>query len=162
MNTHVNTSTFTVVKATKADKKSVLRFYKAQRYSASYIGQDHCYTVKVDNRIVASAIVSGGQEADNFWLLHGLVTNKAEQGKGLASLILQTIVNDVNALEKKRYEKIICFADSALQQFYKKNQFIKYNTKDEIASLPIEFKQRLTRYREKQQSLHCYLYSLNI
>ena len=159
MNIPVNTSTYTVVKATKADKKDILRSYKNQRYSASYIGQDHCYIVKINNHIIASAIVSGGQISDNFWLLHALVTDRAEQGKSIASLILQTIINDENENTKVRYEKIICFVDSELQQFYIKNHFSKYNTKGEISNLPVEFKQRLTRYREKQHNLHCYLYS---
>ncbi|ASP47383.1 GNAT family N-acetyltransferase [Cognaticolwellia beringensis] len=161
MNITVHKSKYTVEKATKADKKELLRFYKTQRYSARFIGQDHCYIVKINNHIIASAMISGGQVSDNFWLLHALVTVKAEQGKSIASLILQTIINDEHENENARYENIICFIDSELQQFYIKNNFSKYNTKDEIASLPVEFKQRLIRYREKQHNLHCYLYSHN-
>jgi N-acetylglutamate synthase-like GNAT family acetyltransferase len=161
MNIETSSSPYNVVKATKSDKKDIMRFYKTQHYSASYIGQDQCYLVKRDHCIIACAIVSAGQESGDVWLLHGLVTDKDQRGKNIASLIVKTIINDENELKKVRYGKIICFADSALQAFYKKNHFINHNTSDKLALLPEEFSRRLTRYREKQQSLHCFLYNAN-
>ena len=150
---------YTVLKALKTDKKNIMRFYKTQQYAASFIGQDHCYIVKIGNQVIASAIISAGQESGDFWLLHGLVIAKIQRGNNIASLIIQAIINDKNELAKSRYEKIICFADKKLQWLYKSNNFINYNTHDEIDKLPKEFKQRLTRYRKKQQNLQCYFYS---
>lgn len=159
-------SSYIIVKATKVDKKDIKRFYRNQRYGARYIGQDQCYLVKINNIIVACAIISSGQENGHFWLLHGLVTDKAHRHKGIAGLLLRTIMSEREATQNKislaAYPKIICFADNALSSFYLKNYFIRYNHCHEIALLPFEFKQRLTRYREKQTNLHCFLYSANV
>ncbi|MFT7431628.1 MAG: hypothetical protein ACI971_002094 [Colwellia sp.] len=154
-------SPYAVIKAVKTDKKDILRFYKSQQYAASFIGHDQCYIVKVDQCIVASVIISAGQNPRNCWLLHGLVIDKAQRGKNIASLILHTIVSDKNKREKARYKNIICFADVALKAFYSLNHFILYNTCDDIARLPVEFKQRLIRYREKQKYLHCFRCNVN-
>ena len=154
-------SLYTVVKSTKLDKKDIMRFYKTQRYSASYIGQDQCYLVKCDNFIIASAIVSAGQGNGDFWLLHGLVVDIQQRGKSIASLILQTIIAEVKESKQVKFAQIICFADHALRPLYQSNQFISYNTSKNLAQLPLEFKQRLLGYREKQQSLHCFIYRAN-
>lgn len=156
MNLDTFPSSYKVIKALKTDKKDIFRFYKNQQYAASFIGQDQCYMVKVDQLIIASAIVSGGQEVDKFWLLHGLVTDKDQRSKNIASLILHTIISDENEQKKARYENLICFADKELQEFYLSNHFISYNTCDEVDRLPVEFKQRLIRYQEKQKNLHCF------
>tara|TARA_R110000787_G_scaffold269764_2_gene376650 strand:- start:291 stop:776 length:486 start_codon:yes stop_codon:yes gene_type:complete len=161
MKLNVSSSENTIVKAKKSDKKDIMRFYKNQRYSASFIGQDQCYIVKRGDFIIASAIVSAGQGSDDCWLLHGLVTNKDQRGENIASLLLQTIFSEQNALKQARYQQIVCFADIALQPFYQKNHFISYNSSKNIAQLPLEFKERLLGYRAKQQSLHCFLYSAN-
>lgn len=156
---NIITSAYDVVKATKADKKNIMRFYKNQRYSASYIGKDQCYIVKVNSIIIACAIISAGQENDDFWLLHGLVIDKVQRGKSIASLILQTITADKDEFTHLRYEQIICFADIGFQAFYQSNNFISYNINEDTAPLPTEFKQRLNRYREKQKNLHCFIYT---
>jgi len=161
MNPDAPFSPYTVIKAVKTDKKDILRFYKNQQYAASFIGHDQCYIVKMDQCIIASVIISAGQEPGSFWLLHGLVTNKAQRGKNIASLMLHAIISDKNERKQARYKNIICFADEALQTFYLSNHFIHYNTRDDIAQLPIEFKQRLIRYREKQKNLHCFRCSVN-
>ncbi|MGB1261727.1 MAG: GNAT family N-acetyltransferase [Cognaticolwellia sp.] len=148
----------TVSKATKVDKKAIMRFYKAQHYTASYIGQDHGYIVKCGEDIIASAIISAGQEKGSYWLLHGLVTDMAHRGNGIASLILQAIFSEKNPLSQAKFTKIICFAEPKLQPLYLSNHFITYNTENEIAQLPHEFKQRFKRYREKHKSLTCFLY----
>lgn len=154
---HATNSPYIVIKATKVEKKSIMRFYNTEHYPASYIGQDHCYIVKAGNVIIASAIVSAGQESSNFWLLHALVTSKAHRRRNIASFILQTIVSEKNSQAKFRYEKLICFADIALQEFYLTNHFINYNIRNDIAKLPEEFRQRLTRYRVKQRDLQCFI-----
>ncbi|TWX63988.1 GNAT family N-acetyltransferase [Colwellia sp. C1TZA3] len=156
MNLDTFPSSYKVIKALKTDKKDIFRFYKNQQYAASFIGQDQCYMVKVDQLIIASAIVSGGQEADKFWLLHGLVTDKDQRSKNIASLILHTIISDKNEQKQAKYENLICFADKELQTFYLSNHFISYNTCDEVDQLPVEFKQRMIRYQEKQKNLHCF------
>ncbi|MBA6222658.1 MULTISPECIES: GNAT family N-acetyltransferase [unclassified Colwellia] len=161
MNPDAPFSPYTVIKAVKTDKKDILRFYKNQQYAASFIGHDQCYIVKMDKLIIASVIISAGQEPGSFWLLHGLVTDKAQRGKNIASLMLHAIISDKNERKKARYKNIICFADEALQTFYLSNHFIHYNTRDDIAQLPIEFKQRLIRYRERQKNLHCFRCSVN-
>jgi hypothetical protein len=154
-------SPYTVIKAVKTDKKDILRFYKSQQYAASFIGHDQCYIVKIDQRIIASVIISAGQEPGNFWLLHGLVTDKTQRGKNIASFIIHNIISDKNERKQIRYKNIICFADEVLQTFYLSNHFIHYNTCDDIAQLPLEFQQRLIRYREKQKNLHCFRCSVN-
>lgn len=161
MNLDTNSAPHSFVKAAKTDKKDIMRFYKTQRYAASFIGQDQCYLVKHNSLIIASAIVSAGQEAGEFWLLHGLVTNKALRGKNIASLILQKIISVKNEQAQARYEKIICFADKSLQQFYQINHFVSFNTSNNIAQLPVEFRQRFVRYQEKNQDLYCFIYSEN-
>lgn len=167
-------SLYAVEKAAKTDKKDIMRFYKTQRYAASYIGQDQCYFIKVNNEIIACVMVSAGQESGEFWLLHALVTEKAYRGKGLASILLRFIMAESkvelqqitpgNTVDKNEsslptYSKIICFADKVLQLLYISNKFINYNAVEDIAQLPHEFQQRLSRYREKHSNLCCYLYN---
>ena len=158
MNLDTNPSPYSFVKAAKTDKKDIMRFYKTQRYAASYIGQDQCYIVKHNSLIIASAIVSAGQESGEFWLLHGLVTSKAMRGKNIASLVLNKIVSVKNEQAQARYAKIVCFADKSLQPFYQANHFVSYNTSNNIAQLPVEFRQRFVRYQENNQDLYCFIY----
>ena len=153
----LESSPYKVVEALKSDKKDIMRFYKSQQYSARFIGKDHCYIVKLNNKIVASVILSAGQVCGDYWLLHGLVIDKVMRGKKIASVILQAIINSEHLGDK--FKKIICFADVALQGLYKKNLFVTYNSTAEIKTLPQELKQRFKRYQSKQPNLHCYLYS---
>ena len=141
-----------IVKAAKTDKKSIMRFYKTQYYPASYIGQDHCYLVKKENKIIASVVISAGQKNTGYWLLHGLVIDKAHRGKGIASSLLQTAFSEKNNLGQQQFTKIICFAELTLKPFYLANHFINHNESRDIAQLPIEFRQRLKRYQEKQNA----------
>jgi GNAT superfamily N-acetyltransferase len=158
MNIDNNDFAYSVVKATKADNKAIKRFYKTQRYSASYIGQDHCYLVKNQSIIIASAIISAGQENGDYWLLHGLVTDQEYRGLKIASSIIRKIIDQGNHTQDKGYTNIICFADSELRPFYLANRFISYNAINELNKLPLEFKQRLVRYQEKHKNLQCFLY----
>ena len=48
--------------ANKADKKSILRFYKDNHYSARFIGYDSCYLIKENDNIIASVIISLANE----------------------------------------------------------------------------------------------------
>ncbi len=159
MNKKTHHSNYHIVKAEKSDKKDIKRFYKNQNYSASYIGQDKCYIVKIDNTIIAVAIISLGQEHGNYWLLHGLVTEKQHRGNKVASAIIDTIISEKNQNIEAQYNKIVSFADTELHAFYRANGFISFNSNKAINDLPLEFKQRLARYRENRPNLHCFLYS---
>lgn len=150
-------SSYTIVKALKSDKKDILRFYKLQQYSARFIGQDHCYIIKDDNKVIASVLISAGQQGSKFWLLHALVVEKPMHGNKLASLLIQAVIK--HNFHNEGLSKIICFADVKLQQLYLKNNFIKYNEIHQIAKLPDEFQQRLARYQTKNKNLACYFFS---
>ena len=153
-----NTTTFQITKAIKSDKKDIFRFYKAQGYSASFIGQDQCYLVKKNNLIIAAAIISAGKTKTDFYLLHALVTDENYRGNKIASAIIKTIGNETNELKQTIYRKIICFADNSLQRFYRSNHFINYG-EENIKQLPAEFQHRLCRYRIKQKTLQCFIKS---
>jgi len=158
MNLEANVSQYKVIKAKKTDKKDIMRFYKSQRYTASYIGHDQCYIVRHDNFIIASAIVSSGKAVGDIWLLHGLVINETLRGNNIASLILQKIVSRKNEQAHVMYEEIICFADISLQFFYQKNNFISFDTNNDLAKLPFELQQRFMSYRAKNKKLCCFIY----
>lgn len=168
MNLPTNSSSYNIVKATKVDKKDILRFYKSQRYVARYIGQDQCYFIKMNDTIIACAMISAGQENGQFWLLHALVIDKQYRGNGLARKLIQTLIsqreksNRSTSLmlegELATYPNIICFADTQLKPFYISNGFTLHNTNEDIQKLPNEFRQRLIRYQEKQDSLCCFLH----
>ena len=156
---------YQVTKAIKADKKNINRFYKAQRYAASFIGQDQSYFIKHNQNIIACVIISAGQENGQFWLLHALVIDPKHRGNGIASLLLRTVIAEQVIQNDKpvvRYGKIICFADQALQALYLSNKFVSYNTAKDITQLPDEFHHRFLRYRISQNNLCCYLYSAKI
>lgn len=168
MNSSTNNSSYCVVKATKVDKKDILRFYKSQHYAARYIGQDHCYVIKMNDTIIACAMISAGQENRQFWLLHALVIDKQYRGNGLASKLIQTLISKQEKSkpstslmlesELATYPNIVCFADTQLKQLYISNGFTLHNSNEDIQQLPEEFQQRLLRYRKKQNNLCCFLY----
>lgn len=144
------------VKASKVDKKDILRFYKAQHYPAAFIGHDQAYLLKTNNNIIASAIVSAGKALSDYWLLHALVTDKTCRGKGYASKLLQIILTEKTQENTIRYNKLICFAEDNLASFYLANQFKTFNADTDIATLPKEFQQRLKSYQKKQPTLSCF------
>lgn len=156
MSPEISSTSVNVVKASKADKKDILRFYKAQYYSAAFIGYDQTYLIKINNNIIASAIVSAGKEPSEYWLLHALVTDKNFQGKGFASKILQLILTEKNQDNTNKYKKLICYAEDELASFYLANQFQIFNSESDIATLPEEFRQRLESYQKKQPTLSCF------
>lgn len=144
--------------ATKFDKKDIQRFYKAQHHSARFIGNDLCYLVKIEQKIIASAIVSAGQENSDTWLLHGLVTDNNFRNLGIASLILKSIMAVKNEDNLINFTKIICFADQLLQSFYCSNHFQIIPKIDETDDIPAEFIMRFKRYRKTKKNLQCFIY----
>lgn len=145
-----------VVKAIKADKKAIFRFYKTQHYPAKFIGQDTTFVLKMDNEIIGSAIISAGRGTCAYWLLHGLVIDNAHRGKGLASHLLQSVLKENH--KTKQFPKLICFAEQKLMPFYLTNQFQEFNSTSNIESLPVEFQQRFKNYQQKKPTLCCFAY----
>jgi hypothetical protein len=54
--------------AEKSDKKIIKRFYKLQRYSASYIGLDHCFYICQGQNIIAAMIISQMNKSNDQYL----------------------------------------------------------------------------------------------
>ncbi|MCJ8320558.1 MAG: GNAT family N-acetyltransferase [Colwellia sp.] len=104
-----------VITAEKEDKKAIKRFYKQQRYSASFIGFDHCYFIKSSDTIVASVIVSFIESNNQQAFLHALVVDRKFQKKGLATQL-------INAIDCG-YSSITCFSNSNMTIFYQNFDF---------------------------------------
>lgn len=119
--------------ANKADKKSILRFYKNNRYSASFIGDDNCYLIKENSKIIASVIISltGNRpeilpiRRDNNltkspvkpqYLLHALLVDLSRRKLSHAQILLKHSIT--------HHQPLVCFAHITLRQLYLKNGFI--------------------------------------
>lgn len=111
---------YNVIKATKADKKRIQRFYHQQHYSASFVGYDECYIIEEEcfelegiehhNKIIAAAIVSMSHHTNQQPWLHGLVVNAHHQRQGIASVLMRHIT--------ACYTELVCFASPELIPFY--------------------------------------------
>ncbi|WP_286235575.1 GNAT family N-acetyltransferase [Thalassotalea sediminis] len=115
MTQHFTTKTngYTLYLAQKSDKKAIMRFYKNQHYSASFMGYDHCYLLKDNNDdIIASVIVSTLTERNTQALLHALVVKADHQGLGLAKTLLEHCI--------RQHATIVCFAAPNLKTLYTK------------------------------------------
>ncbi len=71
--------------ANKADKKSLMRFYKQQRYSASLLGFDHIYIIRDMQEIIGAVILSALKKDNNQLFLHALVIKKEYRQQKLAT-----------------------------------------------------------------------------
>jgi N-acetylglutamate synthase-like GNAT family acetyltransferase len=107
----------TIVTATKSDKKSLMRFYKQQHYSAGLLGFDHTYLIKSSSEIIGAVIVSAIVENNPQLFLHALVIKQAHRQKKLATKLIQ------HALLQHYHQNIFCFADETLHYFYHLNGF---------------------------------------
>jgi N-acetylglutamate synthase-like GNAT family acetyltransferase len=103
--------------ASKSDKKSLMRFYKQQSYSASLLGYDNTYVIKYSSEIIGAMILSGLEENNSQLFLHALVIKQEFRQKKLASQLVQ------HALFQHANQSIICFADESLSNFYQINNF---------------------------------------
>lgn len=103
--------------ADKSDKKNIIRFYKAQRYSASFIGYDKTYLAinELDNSVVGIVIVSFSNNINQQGLLHGLFVKAEYRHQAIARKLLHTAL--------KSHNQIICFAATELSSFYQKMGF---------------------------------------
>lgn len=160
-----------VIVAKKADKKSVLRFYKENHYPARFIGFDHCYLIKVDDNIIASVIISQGnkpqqvtpsteRDSNNSYLnlppnktpclLHALLVAPNYRRLGYAEhLLSHAIVN---------HQPLICFAQESLRKLYLNNGFT--HIEDNLLSqcLPPDFYSRFQQYSKKSPELKAFVH----
>jgi len=131
--------------AEKSDKKDILRFYKAQHYSARFLGFDRCYFIKINDDIIASVMVSYIIENSEISLLHALVVNQTWQHQGLASQLISHVT--------KIHPSIVCFADEKLTNLYIKNQMVSIEENQFKHSLPEHLFVRFKSYQQKLPQL---------
>jgi GNAT superfamily N-acetyltransferase len=119
-----STMNISITTAIKTDKKSLMRFYKQQHYSAGLLGFDKIYVIKHEAVIIGAVIISA-LEKDNMQLfLHGLVVDEKFQHQGLASKLLEY------ARGIHSSQSIVCFAGNELSEFYQKNDFVLSDEKN--------------------------------
>jgi N-acetylglutamate synthase-like GNAT family acetyltransferase len=106
-----------ITKASKSDKKSLMRFYKQQSYSASLLGYDNTYMIKYSEEIIGAVIISALEENNPQLFLHALVVKKEFRQKKLGCQLIQ------HALFQHATQQVICFADESLTHFYQLNNF---------------------------------------
>jgi GNAT superfamily N-acetyltransferase len=135
--------------AAKSDKKDLLRFYKAQHYSASFIGYDQCYFIKINNTIMAAVMVSKIAEHHQHYFLHALVVDNKFQHQGIASLLLKHV--------NERHQPLLCFANAPLEAFYTKNDFVKLLPSAYETMLPQHLFLRFNGYKKKQSQLQVFI-----
>jgi len=136
-----NTEDLLVITAIKSDKKAIQRFYKQQKYSASFLGFDHCYLIKSNGTIIASVIISFIESNNQQAFLHALVVDKKHQKRGIATKLINSI--------ESNYSSIICFANSNMIDFYQKLDFQVTNS--ELIKPIIE--KRFIRYKQNSPNL---------
>jgi N-acetylglutamate synthase-like GNAT family acetyltransferase len=106
-----------ITTASKSDKKSLMRFYKQQSYSASLLGYDNTYMMNYSGEIIGAVIISALKENNPQLFLHALVIKKEFRQKRLASELIK------HALFQHATQQIVCFADESLTHFYQLNNF---------------------------------------
>ena len=134
----------------KSNKKALLRFYKAEHYSARLIGHDKWYFISEKDLIIAAVIVSEIGQAEIQYFLHGLVTSKAYQNRGLAS----KLIAHVQLLNPN----IVCFADNSMSPFYLTKQFIKISQQAIKISLVEGLSLRFFCYMSSKPDLRVFIY----
>ncbi|XPF94584.1 GNAT family N-acetyltransferase [Colwellia sp. RE-S-Sl-9] len=136
---------FEINKATKQDKKDIKRFYKDNNYSASFMGYDHTYIIKMDNVIIGSVILSYITNSSQYGLLHALLITPLYREKGYAKLLIETL--------QWEHNHIICFADKKLYRLYKDIGF----KESESLEIPSHFIDRYNCYLKKNNDLKVFL-----
>lgn len=133
--------------ANKSDKKAILRFYKSQHYSASFLGGDSCYLLKENEQIIASVIISTIEKNITYHFLHALVVHSCHQNKGIATALLKYVLFF--------HPHTLCFADRAMANFYQKSAMWPESKRAELL-LPEHLKLRLAAYRKKHPQLQVF------
>lgn len=135
-------SDFLIETADKSDKKAIQRFYKQQRYSARFLGDDVTYLVRDNQDIIASVIISF---KDSHPFLHALVVDNNHRGQGIAQSLL--------AKAAEQHPKLYCFCEEELVSFYQKQRFAVI----EGSLLPDDLRQRYLAYRKKHKLIVLHL-----
>jgi len=138
--------------AHKTNKKAILRFYKNNHYSASFLGFDSCYVIKDEQSIIASVIISKikeSQENSQLSFLHALVVKAQYQHIGLASQLLSHVQN--------LHSPFVCFANDELSALYTKNQMTKLADDEVVEKVPEHLVLRFQSYQIKQPQLKVFL-----
>jgi len=106
-----------ITTASKRDKKSLMRFYKQQFYSAGLLGLDSVYIIKDEQEIIGAVIISAIEKSNNQLFLHALVIKQEFRHKKLATRLIQHV--------RLHHEKqqLFCFAQEHLAHFYQQNGF---------------------------------------
>ncbi len=151
---------YPIRKATKADKKDVVAFYRRHGYSAKFMGFDICYVIKTKQQIIASVILSdlekvhalhSGQESlapspQSSLFLHALFVDNDHRNQGLGHSLLTHCANV--------HRSIVCFSDQQLAPFYQQAQFVI----TQPHKLNETLQQRFALYADNQPSLRAFSY----
>ncbi|NQZ23015.1 MAG: GNAT family N-acetyltransferase [Colwellia sp.] len=124
-----------ITTAIKSDKKSLMRFYKQQHYSAGLLGFDNIYIIKHEDVIIAAVILSALEKDNPQLFLHGLVVDNKFHHQGLASELLQYAQGIHSS------QSIVCFANNDLCELYQKNGFELSNEKRLLTPLLLRYLQ---------------------
>lgn len=135
-----------ITTAKKSDKKALLRFYKSQRYAASFLGYDFAYFIQNDNEIVASVIVSQLFKEHPQYFMHALVVDINHQQQGLAVQLIRHC--------QQQYSSLVCFASSRLTSLYLNNNFKMARCNSLTEQLSVRF----NAYKKKQPELKIFIH----
>jgi hypothetical protein len=137
--------------AIKADKKSLLLFYKSQRYSAKFMGGDTSYFIKnlTTDNIIASVIISKISPDHQQCFLHALVVDHHYQKQGLATALLKYVV--------PLHLPLVSFAKKNLSHLYQHAGMTLINTEQIDEKLSNELATRYYLYLKKQKNLTAFI-----
>lgn len=142
-----------IVTAQKSDKKSIKRFYKSNRYSAGFMGDDLCFfiTEKMPsapentplnpnlNRVIIACVIVSYQYDTPF--LHALVVSEKFRNKGLAS----KLIRHCTAL----LQNVYCFSTPKHLTLYEQHGFDLINEEQ----LPLLLKSKYIAYKKHKENL---------
>jgi GNAT superfamily N-acetyltransferase len=149
----------TIALASKSDKKDILRFYKANNYSARFIGFDKCYLIKKNQVIIASVIVSKARldqqesaerNSKSQYFLHALVVAPTYQKQGLATQLVKHSLT--------LHSSLVCFSDASLAPLYLKQGFKALSDSLVKNNLTIELFKRFQQYSKHQSGLKVFFH----
>lgn len=149
----------TIALASKSDKKDILRFYKANNYSARFIGFDKCYLIKKNQVIIASVIVSKARldqqesaerNSKSQYFLDALVVAPTYQKQGLATQLVKHSLT--------LHSSLVCFSDASLAPLYLKQGFKALSDSLVKNNLTIELFKRFQQYSKHQSGLKVFFH----
>lgn len=177
------------VLAKRSDKKSILRFYKENNYSARFIGFDSCYLIKAQDKIIASVIISKGNvqqesppaaNSGEQSAVSSTITSKApvmNSNTHLENSITQQYLlhalfvaphyrkqGHAEALLEHAlnyHQKLVCFAKPSLAKLYLNNGFTILKDNLIEPSLPPELFIRFQQYAKHKPGLKVFIHQQN-